>query len=239
VAGGLTARAPKRTVRRKAAGAAAQPQRRVVVFVDIRGFTRLAAGAGSARWLPAFLHALYEDLDAVAARHGLDEPGRHHLKPLGDGAMLLFAGAQRPAQFLPRLLACVLEVEARFAARQRRLARARGLRLDGRLGWGVSRGEVLPVEGSLALGGEAPSARQRRRVLDHFGACINRAKRLCDKARPSGICIDQAAFPALPAHPAFPFRRRVLKGVKGIAEELPVWFCRVEPGRARRSARPR
>lgn len=216
------------------------PERRIVVFVDIRGFTRLSARAEHQAVLPGFLHAFYADLDARVGVHALDAYGRHHLKPLGDGAMLLLAGAHRPTQMLERLLAYVLDVEARFQQRLRRTNREHRLHLAAALGWGLSRGVVAPVTGSLpsqAPGAGTP-AQRRRRVLDHFGACINLAKRLCDKARPSGVCIDQAAFPALPDHPAFPFRRRTLKGLKGIAETFPVWFCRVAAVPPRSGAAP-
>jgi class 3 adenylate cyclase/ADP-ribose pyrophosphatase YjhB (NUDIX family) len=151
----------------------------LVIFTDVRGFTRWAEAnevfVNLDRFVSGFLQIL---------RQRFPEP-RYELKPLGDGALLVSRlDEELRHRDVTRLLAEVLgtidRVEKDFIEHCQDFSKQVGHSADLRLGWGVVRGKVIRV-------GE-----------DWAGHNLNKCSRLCGQARPFGIVIDRYDFPELP-----------------------------------------
>ena len=176
----------------------------LVIFTDVRGFTKWSEAnevfVNLDRFVSGFLHIL---------RRRFPGP-RYELKPLGDGALVVHE--LRPnltSREVTRLLADVLaridKTEKDFQSHCQDFSRQVGHAADLRLGWGVVRGKVIQV-------GE-----------DWAGHNLNKCSRLCGRARPFGIVIDQYDFPELPesARDLSPQRLR-LEGIGDVS----VWVTK-------------
>ncbi|MBB5130995.1 class 3 adenylate cyclase/ADP-ribose pyrophosphatase YjhB (NUDIX family) [Thermocatellispora tengchongensis] len=151
----------------------------VVIFVDVRGFTKWAEANEVFINLDSFISGFL----AILRRRFVD--GSYHLKPLGDGALLVQELPADQSQrevtaLLARILATVGRVERDFAKLCLEFAGRVGHSADLRLGWGIVRGKVLRVRDDWA------------------GHNLNKCSRLCGEARPFGVVIDRDDFPALP-----------------------------------------
>jgi class 3 adenylate cyclase/ADP-ribose pyrophosphatase YjhB (NUDIX family) len=151
----------------------------LVIFTDVRGFTKWSEAnevfVNLDRFVSGFLRILRQRF-----------PGpRYEIKPLGDGALMVqeLRGDLAPRE-VSRLLADVLarieKAEKDFQNHCQDFSRQVGHSADLRLGWGVVRGKVIRVDG------------------DWTGHNLNKCSRLCGRARPFGIVIDQYDFPQLP-----------------------------------------
>lgn len=171
----------------------------IIVFADMRGFTRMADNVEfhpvAASFVTSFLKIIDSRLGFASIR-----------KALGDGAMAIIP--VEPAEAIDRLdgiLGALAAADGDFALLVHDHSRVLGISMPLRLGWGVARGTVFPINESDVIGG-----------------AVNRAARLCDCARPSGVVIDAANFPDRPGldvdgdwHPA-------LRALPGLGE-VQVW----------------
>jgi class 3 adenylate cyclase len=155
-------------------GAPARHVSALVLLYDIRGFT-----AASRRLHAADLGAIAESAHRAILDVFADRPPTF-VKNLGDGHMLLW---ESPGGLDPALVADVVEraegarkAFAEFVEKRR----AAGVEFPGRLGIGVSFGDVS-------------------RADDYYGVAINRASRLQNLARPEGLALDPAVFDAAAA----------------------------------------
>lgn len=151
----------------------------LVIFVDVRGFTRWSEVNEVFVNLDRFVSGFLEIL-----RNRFPEP-EYAFKPLGDGALLVSELQDNLTQrevtrLLTNVLATIEKTEKDFLKHCQDFARQVGHSADLSLGWGVVRGKVIRV-GS-----------------DWAGHNLNKCSRLCAQARPFGIVIDQDDFPELP-----------------------------------------
>jgi class 3 adenylate cyclase/8-oxo-dGTP pyrophosphatase MutT (NUDIX family) len=172
----------------------------LVIFTDIRGFTRWSENTE----VFAHLNRFVSDFLQIVRRHAAQQPGL--VKGLGDGAMIVreLTEAENQAEgLLPRVLTLIATVENDFQSLCKAFGDEVGQQTDLRLGWGVVRGEVKKLE------------------KDYVGSNVNKAARLCDVARPWGIVLDKADFPHAEKNPSprfYPQTRRL----SGLAE-AEVW----------------
>jgi class 3 adenylate cyclase/isopentenyldiphosphate isomerase len=147
----------------------------LVMFVDIRGFTRFAEKneifANLQDFVSGFLDLLSESFPS----------GENFFKPLGDGALIVRpAGAVSPTRQLASLLKLIERVNRRFEHHCRTFAKRVGEDTQLELGWGVVRGKVKRVGN------------------DYASHNLNKCARLCAVARPFGVVVDMDDFPELP-----------------------------------------
>jgi len=146
----------------------------IIIFVDVRGFTRFAEKneifANLEFFVSGFLGLLTAAFPATL----------HFFKPLGDGALIVRPVTQTPLQELTKILKSIQKVDKQFATHCHRFSEQAGEETDLRLGWGVVRGKV-------------------KRVGDDYASHnLNKCARLCGVARPFGAVIDYDDFPVLP-----------------------------------------
>jgi class 3 adenylate cyclase len=183
----------------------------VVLFADIRGFTRLAERL-AAESVVALLDEYFDEMSAAALRHGaiID-------KLIGDAVMLLYGLPSVQGDEAMRAVATALEMQARF----RRLLLPWRSRLPPRrrlgLGVGCAGGEVV-----LANVGSA--ARMDYTVI---GAAVNLAARLAAHAPLGVTLIDEAVRRELPTGRAGSVRigRARRLALKGIGHRVPAFAC--------------
>lgn len=178
----------------------------IIIFMDIRGFTKWAEGIEAFQNITKFINKFY----AIIEQH-LDD-GSTHLKKLGDGAMLVKLVEKDLSEdvvqnMLSDILKRVNNIEVAFDELCMQFLHLYGYRTALRLGWGIVRGVVKCLND------------------DFIGANINKASRLCSIARPFGIVIERDDFPILPKNVPYSFVPKVRK-LEGITDDVNVWTTR-------------
>ena len=174
----------------------------LVLFTDIRGFTKWSRNPEVFATLGEFVSGF----DKILAKQF--PKSEHTIKGLGDGAMIVreITGDLKPNQ-VRELLADTLKrikaTEDTFDTFCRGYGARFGEAANLRLGWGVVRGKAVGVKN------------------DYLGHNLNKAARLCDVARPSGIVIDRTDFPELPPN-SFTFAAPQIRKLSGL-EDTEVW----------------
>jgi class 3 adenylate cyclase len=184
---------------------------RVVVFVDIRGFTKLAQDVDLYQKFPEFLYRFFHDLvRSVQAAGFADES--FGIKPLGDGAMIVLPGSEKPGAALQQVFRFIHDFDKKKVPQAvKAFRRTYGVHFKLHLGWGISRGQVTPLNWQ-GFRTSSPAFRSTLEKVfphgfqDYFGPILNRTARLCDAARPHGIVVDAERFSTLP-----PSRSRFVK----------------------------
>jgi class 3 adenylate cyclase len=176
----------------------------IVIFVDIRGFTRWSEGIEAFQYIDIFISDFYNIITESFS-------SSRFTKHLGDGAMIIekiegeFSGNQ-----LTNVLKTELDkiecVEKEFQKLCNDFSESRGYRTELRLGWGLVRGVIKPLINNG----------------DYIGANINKCARLCGIARPFGIVIEMDDFPNLPKDTQYNFVKQVRK-LEGIIDDVDVW----------------
>lgn len=178
----------------------------LVIFTDIRGFTRFAQHVEVAPHLGVFVKHYYFCL-ATAFPTAL-------IKPLGDGAMLVETISLPTSEddilaLAGRVLQQITQATRGFAEACTTFAINYGHRAPLQLGWGVTRGVVTRLD--------APE--------DYIGANVNEAERLCELARPAGIVLDREDFAVLPlpADTGWTFVP-VERHIRGMEDMVSLWM---------------
>lgn len=161
-----------------------------VLFADIVNFTAFADAASPER-LVALLSRVFNEMDALAARHGLEK-----IKTLGDG-YLAVAGVTSPRSDHARAAAAMaLEI-------QPALVHCLGNDWPGlRLRVGLASGPVV----AGVIGHE-------RFGFDVWGDTVNTASRMASDVAPGGVQVTEATYLAIREH--YRFERREGVEVKG------------------------
>ena len=222
-------------------------ENRVIVFVDIRGFTKASEKPANFLLLPELLYRFFIYLVDATVKAGFDQ-NDYQVKSVGDGAMFVFQRADNPSVILDKLFKLILDFEKMFYKEFNTMNRRQATTFEFGLGWGVARGPVysLSIADFDASGIEERlnpprklvqnSYKSLRRVYppktsDFFGSCINFAKRLCDEAKPHGIVLALENFASIPDTKHFEFERKTLE-IKGLSDPVEVWFGQLDIGAA-------
>jgi adenylate cyclase len=178
-----------------------------VLFLDVRGFTTFAEGAG-AHDVVATLNQLYEAVVPVIVRHG-----GHANKFIGDGLLAVFGAPERHADHAARAVAAAREIA--------QLVRD-GVAGQLRIGVGVNSGRV--VVGTIGGGG--------RRDFTVIGDPVNTAARVEAATRLTGddILITDATLGALGPQ-AVHFEERPSAPLKGKAATVRLYAPRPDTQR--------
>lgn len=175
----------------------------VVLFADIRGFTRWSEGIEAFQYIDEFIDKFYNILDG----HFPDT----YLKKLGDGVMIVKkierdVTSEILVEILAENLDKIKHVEDEFGELCNVFSELRGYSTELRLGWGLVRGVVKTLDSND----------------DFIGANINKCARLCGIARPFGIVIEREDFPNLPRDSQYNFVKQIRK-LEGIIDDVKVW----------------
>ena len=180
----------------------------LIVFVDIRGFTRWSERVDNAAILDEFVTGWYEILNR-------NFMGTNLIKPLGDGAMIV---QEMPEKTTSKLLKTLLsetlvkvnETREDFDKFCKKLSEEEGTEILFPLGWGIAKGPVKKINN------------------DYIGADINKCSRYCSIARPFGIVIDAVDFQilsALPKTTTYKFSKQTRR-LMGIDYDCDVWVTK-------------
>jgi len=176
----------------------------VVIFVDIRWFTRWSDGIEAFQYIDKFISSFYEIL--CNKFHNCS-----FIKQLGDGAMIIeeieedYSGDYL-RDTLKKELNKIKDVENEFRELCDDFSELHGYHTELNLGWGIVRGVVKSLEDKR----------------DYIGANINKCARLCGIARPFGIVIERDDFPNLPEDTEYNFAKQIRK-LEGIVDDVNVW----------------
>ena len=179
----------------------------LIVFVDIRGFTRWSERVDNATILDEFVLGWYKILKKNFAKT--------YIKHLGDGAMIIREMPEKTTSellktFLSDTLEKVNKTGEDFDKFCKRLSEEEGTEIFLSLGWGVVKGPIKKINN------------------DYIGADINKCSRYCEIARPFGIVIDAADFQILSALPktiANNYSKQT-KRLMGIDNNCDVWVTK-------------
>ena len=176
----------------------------IVMFVDIRGFTRWSEGTEAFQYIDSFISRFYNIITKTFSSDSFT-------KQLGDGAMIVkeieedLSESQITAILTIELdkIACV---EKEFQELCNSFSGSHGYRTELKLGWGLVRGVVKCLKENH----------------DYIGGNINKSARLCGVARPFGIVIERDDFPNLPKDTQYDFVKQIRK-LEGIIDDVNVW----------------
>ncbi len=170
-------------VGREGAGALRPVDRNiVVVFVDLRGFTRFAEQHPLGR-VAAVLDQYFGAMGKAIKAHG----GTLE-RYTGDGVMVFFDDQAPASDARERALSMALQMQEAMGALA---SRWRGQAIELSLGVGIARG--LARVGPIGCGW--------RRDYGAIGPVVNLAQRLCDRAAPGEVLVERSAMARL-AQPA-------------------------------------
>lgn len=174
----------------------------VIIFVDIRGFSKWSEGNEAFEFVKQFVTDFYEMLHKYF-------PNTDLIKTLGDGAMIVeeIRGEPEVQELLKTSLDRISLVEKDFSGLCIDFAHRHGYKTGLHLGWGIVRGIARKLNG------------------DYIGGNINKAARLCSIARPFGIVVEKDDFPELGGNLPFDFIDQV-RNLEGISEPVDVWVTK-------------
>lgn len=174
-----------------------------VLFLDVRGFTELAASVG-ARAVVGQLNALFEAVVPCIVEHG-----GHANKFVGDGLLAVFGAPDRRPDHADRALAAALAISA--GVRER---------FGGELEIGIGANSGTVIAGSVGGGG--------RYEFTVIGDPVNVAARVEEATRLSGdeVLVTQALRDALRGTPAVAWTERREVALKGKAEPVTLFAPR-------------
>lgn len=176
----------------------AKSKPRIIIFLDMRGFTRLAERAEVALAMEDFLDPFYSLL--------MEYFQGSSIKYLGDGAMVLIK-----EQELDSILENIFSLRQRFDKQWQSFTEKRGIEAYTGLSFGVARGPVLQISQNT----QDPTIS----LFDYVGSRINLASRLCSFARPQGIVVHRESFPNLPIQYEEVFNAAVFKNIPGLEKK--------------------
>lgn len=177
----------------------------IVIFLDIRGFTKWSESTKSVRYMDSFIGKFYSYIQ--------EKFSGFYQKKLGDGVMIVQELSEEPSLKIAKLnlkeiLVKIKSTDEWFTSFCNQFSQDYALKMDLSLGWGVVRGDVNKIEN------ESDS--------DYLGADVNRTSRLCGVARPYGVVIDKCSFSELPEEFASDFYEQTYR-LKGISDAVEVY----------------
>lgn len=176
----------------------------VIIFSDIRGFTKWSDGTKAFLHIDKFINEYYKIIEDSFTNE-------YHIKKLGDGAMIVrevISDEENPYNdILKEDLEKIKHIEDKFTELCNHFSERYGYKTELALGWGIVRGVVKKIDG------------------DYIGANINKSARLCGIARPFGIIIEKDDFPVDPTGVLFDFSSQIRK-LEGIAVDVNVWVTK-------------
>lgn len=174
-----------------------------VLFVDVRGFTELAATAG-AREVVGRLNALFEEVVPCVTRHG-----GHANKFVGDGLLAVFGAPDRRADHADRALAAALAIAQHVRER-----------FHGELEVGIGANSGTVIAGSVGGGG--------RYEFTVIGDPVNVAARVEEATRSCGdeVLVTSALIGALRRPAGVTWAERTGIRLKGKADPVTLYAPR-------------
>lgn len=150
----------------------------LVIFVDIRGFTRWSSDPDVHDHVVEFIDSFDNILSSYFPEY--------FQKLLGDGAMLILEMDYDTdsTMVLNETLEKIKEIQKEFKAECEKFYNFHGAKTKLHLGWGITRGDVWQ--------------NKNNKRTDYLGKNINVAARMCSSARPFGIIIDADDFRKIP-----------------------------------------
>ncbi len=177
----------------------------IIIFVDIRGFTKWSTHTEVSRYLGKFIREFNKILKGTFANA--------FVKPLGDGAMIIELipipeSVGDVMDLCKNVLEKIRTTSEKFAQMCESFTISLGHTTALNLGWGVTRGLVNVIDDPL----------------DYVGMNVNLASRLCGLARPCGIVIDREDFSLMPPMDDYYTFVQAEQKVKGIDEAILLWI---------------
>ncbi|NQV17026.1 MAG: hypothetical protein HQ534_00565 [Armatimonadetes bacterium] len=176
----------------------------ILIFIDIRGFTKWAEDIDTFQFIDEFVDELY----CLLSKEFVPT----YMKTLGDGAMLVIEINQKISinyliQCISSILNKINHIENTFEKLCETFSMEFGCSIDLKLGWGITRGVVKKLKD------------------DYIGSNINKCSKLCDIARPFGVVIDKDDFPILPNENFFSSQAQIRK-FESISSYVNVWVTK-------------
>lgn len=194
----------------------------IVLFVDVRGFTRWSQDVDCFQHIKEFAHEFYE----IIYKNFSGEDT--YIKKSGDGVMIVKEINKDIDQLrninkeinddvVKKLLKTLLEenlekidkVNRGFEKLCKYFSDLSGYKTELYLGWGITRGIVQKIYDNN---------------IDYLSPNINKSSRLCNIARPFGIVIEKDDFPELPERFRYDFL--IQTKLEGIIDNVDVWITK-------------
>ena len=173
----------------------------IIVFTDIRGFTKWSENIEVFRHSPDFVGTFYDSLKKPFYNW--------YFKRLGDGSLFIKELKENEhKKLILSILTHIKKINEHFDKLCKDFEEQRGQATSLSLGWGVARGSVNKIindDGSE----------------EYIGAVINKTSRLCDIARPYGLVIDAQDFSNLDKYQHM-FSKQ-LRRIKSLGDAVEVW----------------
>lgn len=195
----------------------------IVLFVDIRGFTRWSQDIDCFQHIDEFAHRFY---DIIYKNFSGEDT---YIKKSGDGVMivkeinkdinkLINVNKEIRDDSIKNLLKTLLEenlekiynVNIEFKKLCTYFSDLSGYKTELDLGWGITRGIVQKINDNNK---------------DYLSPNINKSSRLCNIARPFGIVIEKDDFSELPERFKYDFLIQTRK-LEGVIDDVDVWVTK-------------
>ena len=178
----------------------------LILFVDMRGFTRWAGIVDNFSFIDEFINRWYELLRNTFCEN------EYYIKNLGDGAMVIKEIETETTEtilkdILSDTLMKIENTKTGFRDLCKEFSIKKGSKILLDLGWGITKGAI------------------KKTGSEYVGPEINKCSRYCDIARPYGIVIDAIDFqePFIPTDIELYKQTRMLKGIN---EDADVWVTK-------------
>jgi molybdenum cofactor biosynthesis enzyme MoaA/class 3 adenylate cyclase/ADP-ribose pyrophosphatase YjhB (NUDIX family) len=148
-----------------------------IVFVDIRGFTKLCDDSSMILSVNDFIEKFYSSVE--------EHFENAKTKYLGDGSMILIDD-----ESIGSILERIMSLRRAFQRFCRDFSKEKGVAIDLNLGFGLTKGDVIEISKEQKFANII--------LKDYISPKINLASRLCGLARPYGIIVHKESFPKLP-----------------------------------------
>lgn len=173
----------------------------LIVFTDIRGFTKWSENIEIFQYSPEFIASFYASLE--------EQFKGWNSKKLGDGSLFIkILKEDEHKRVIINVISKIFKVNESFKKLCENFAEKRGQKTPLTLGWGIARGSVNEIC-------------YNDNHKEYIGAVVNKTSRLCDIARPNGIVIDAQNFSNLGKYSNLFFKQK--RKIKSIEKDIDVW----------------
>lgn len=168
---------------------------KTIIFVDIRGFTKLCDSGFTILTINEFLGEFRSLVEKCFENA--------QIKHLGDGSMILMEEKE-----LDDILERIMRLRRDLQSLCNAFSKKKGIDLNLKLGFGLTKGDVIEIVEEHKSGNIV--------VKDYIGPKINLASRLCGLARPSGVIVHKESFPQMPRKFATKFKLVQIRNIHGL-----------------------